>query len=321
VNKKLLSSQKMTWQNSLQHKDLQSSDGTRISYDVVGNGPRTLLLANGLGGRLYTWSPLIEFFWEDYKIISWDYRGLFESDTPAQRNDLSIPFHVQDAIAILDAEKVEQAVLVGWSMGALVSLELAARHPGRFSGLIVINGIHGHALQTGLQPLFRVPLVPDALHSLLEWLIDHPSSADRVAKFARLTELPTILIATITAGLKSRKLRPLIRQYYDDVVGESYENFLRLFQELDAHSVYHLLRDIETPSLVIAGALDILAPAYQSREISHRLPDSEYLCIKRGSHFCIIERPEIVTQAINSFLGNRARWKLRYQNIREVSAI
>jgi len=300
------------WQETMEHKELTSADGTRIAYKVVGNGPRILLLANGLGGRLHTWSQLIEYFWEDYKIITWDYRGLFESGAPEQPHDLSIPFHVQDAIAILDAESAEQVVLVGWSMGALVCLELAARKPERFGGIIILNGIHGHALQTGFQPFFRVPLVPDILHATLERMIDRPDYAPLLAKLVRLGELPTVLVATITAGLKSHKLRPTLRQYFDDVLGESYENFLRLFQELDAHSVYHLLRDIRTPSLIIAGALDLLAPLYQSREIADRMPDSEYICIKRGSHFCIVERPEIVNNAVNSFLGNRVNWKLRY---------
>lgn len=294
----------------MQHKKVRSADGTTISYNVIGDGPRTILLANGLGGRLYTWSHLIDYFCGDYKIICWDYRGLFESDSPTQPHNLSIPFHVQDALAVLDQENIKQAVLIGWSMGALVSLELAARQPHRFSGLVILNGIHGHALQTGFQPLFRVPLVPGIIHNILEWLIDRPRTASTVAKFMRAGELPTMLVASITAGIQSRKLRPTIRQYFDDVLGDSYENFLRLFQELDAHSVFHLLRDIQTPCLVIAGALDLLAPPYQSREIAKRMPDAEYLCIKRGSHFCIIERPEVVNNAIYSFLGNRARWAI-----------
>ena len=310
----------MGWQATMQHKELYSTDGTRISYQVLGKGTRTLVLANGLGGRLYTWGPLIDYFWEDYKIITWDYRGLFESGAPEEKHGLAIPFHVQDAITILDKEAVTEAVFVGWSMGCLVSLELIARHPDRTAGFIGINGIHGHALQTGFQPLFRVPLVPGALHSILEWLIDRPETSDSVALLTRLIELPTVLVATITAGLKSRKLRPIMRQYYDDVLGDSYENFLRLFQELDAHSVYHLLREIQTPSLVISGALDVLAPPYQSREMAQRMPNAEHLNIKRGSHFCIIERPEIINNAIHSFLGNRVRWKTPKPYIREVTA-
>jgi hypothetical protein len=42
---------------------------------------------------------------------------------------------------------------------------------------------------------------------------------------------------------------------------------VRACAELDAHSVYHLLADIEHPTLIIAGLLDLFTPAYQSYEI------------------------------------------------------
>jgi hypothetical protein len=47
-------------------------------------------------------------------------------------------------------------------------------------------------------------------------------------------------------------------------------NYLRLFQELNAHSVYHLLRHIEQPTLVVSGLLDVLTPAYQSMPRNRR---------------------------------------------------
>ena len=44
---------------------------------------------------------------------------------------------------------------------------------------------------------------------------------------------------------------PLLGRYLDDVLGPSSTNYLRLFQELDAHSTYHLLRHIQAPALNI----------------------------------------------------------------------
>jgi pimeloyl-ACP methyl ester carboxylesterase len=41
-----------------------------------------LPLANGLGGRLYTWQPLVRRPPDHYRIITWDYRGLFDSTPP-----------------------------------------------------------------------------------------------------------------------------------------------------------------------------------------------------------------------------------------------
>jgi pimeloyl-ACP methyl ester carboxylesterase len=94
----------------------------------------------------------------------------------------------------------------------------------------------------------------------------------------------------------------------DDVLGPSFPNYLRLFQELDAHSTYHLLRHIEAPALVIAGMLDVLTPAYQSAEIAKRLPDAELVRLWRSSHFSMLERPEIVVPAMKRFFEQRARW-------------
>lgn len=94
----------------------------------------------------------------------------------------------------------------------------------------------------------------------------------------------------------------------DDVLGPSFPNYLRLFQELDAHSTYHLLRHIEAPALVISGLLDILTPAYQSRDIARRMPDAEHVRLVRSSHFSMLERPEVVVPAMKKFLAERARW-------------
>jgi pimeloyl-ACP methyl ester carboxylesterase len=173
---------------------------------------------------------------------------------------------------------------------------------------VLINGTYGHTLSTGFQPLFSVPFLPKRLHAFLEWLQANPSMADRLAKLTRFAELPTYLMLLLTAGARARELVPLLSRYLDDVLGPSFRNFLRLFQELDAHSVYHLLPEIEAPALVISGQLDPLTPAFQSREMARRLPHAEHVALFRSSHFSLVERPEVVVPAIRRFLDERARY-------------
>jgi len=296
------------WRSTLERRDTTSEDGTRIAYQVVGTGSRTLLLANGLGGRLYAWGPLIDRFWRDYRLITWDYRGLYESGRPSVPRGLAMANHVEDAAAILRAESVPRAVLFGWSMGVQVSLDVAATFPDRVAGLVLLNGTYGHALSSGFQPIFSVPYLPKRIHWTIELLRRHPAMQQRIALLTRLTELPTLLFFTATAGRRSFGLRPVLRQYFDDVLGDSFENYMRLFQELDAHSVYHLLPEIEAPALVISGALDMLAPARQSREIARRMPNAKRLALARASHFALLERPEVVLPAVERFLTEEARW-------------
>ncbi len=294
-----------SWESKVVQRHATSADGTRIAYEVLGEGERAILLANGLGGRLYAWEPLLVDLFHDYKLLTWDYRGLFDSAPLAPGRQLSIHRHVEDAEAILRAEKIDRAVLVGWSMGVQVSLDLAANVPDLVAGLVLLNGTYGHVLQTGFQPLFAVPFLPKRLHAAIEILRARPEVSRLLAKVARVTEIPTTALMTITAGKHALDVRPLLRRYFDEVLGPSFPNFLRLFQELDAHSVYHLLPEIMQPALIVSGRLDMLTPAFQSFEIARRLPNAEHLALVRASHFALRERPELVVPRIRTFLQTR----------------
>ncbi|MGH7330922.1 MAG: alpha/beta fold hydrolase, partial [Polyangiaceae bacterium] len=218
---------------------------------------------------------------------------------------LALHCHAEDAEAILRAEKIDRAVLVGWSMGVQVSLDLAASSPDLVAGLVLLNGTYGHVLQTGFQPIFAVPFLPKRLHRVIEILRARPDIARLLAKLARFTEIPTVALMSLTAGKNALSVRPLLRRYFDEVLGPSFPNFLRLFQELDAHSVYHLLPEITQPALIVSGRLDMLTPAFQSFEIARRLPNAEHLALVRASHFALRERPELVVPRIRAFLQTR----------------
>lgn len=294
------------WADTRRQGRATGQDGTRVFYEVVGTGERTVLLANGLGGRLYAWLDVIAALYRDYRFITWDYRGLFESGGEHRR--LAVVHHADDIESILAAEGVERAVFIGWSMGVQVSLEFAGNHPEQVAGLVLINGTYGHALSTGFQPLFSVPFLPKRLHALIEFFRNHPELLEVLTKGARYAALPTAAAFSLTAGPLVLRHEKLFQQYFDDVLGASFPNYLRLFQELDAHSAYHLLPQIAAPALIISGLLDPLTPAYQSREMARRMPDAEHLQLVRAGHFALMERPDVVVPAIASFLQQRAAW-------------
>jgi 3-oxoadipate enol-lactonase len=293
------------WAHTLRRKRLVAADGTGIAYEVLGEGRHTLLLSNGLGGRLYSLEPIADAFWREWKIITWDYRGLFESDQPSSMRSLQVIHHVDDARAILDAESVDRAVVFGWSMGVQIALDFAATYPDRVAGLVLVNGTHGHAFSSGFQPLFSIPGLPKRLHAFTEWLQRKPEATRVLTRLSRLTEWPTTALMLITAGRRALALRPVLRRYYEDVFGPSFKSYMRLFQELDAHSVYHLLPEITAPTLVVSGKLDFLTPSYQSDEIARRMPNAEHLALARASHFALLERTDEVIGAMRRFLDRR----------------
>ncbi len=288
----------------VERSTVQSADGVTIAYERIGDADRCIVLANGLGGRLYTWKPIVDAFRDNYRILTWDYRGLFGSDAPDIRRHMSVHFHAQDLVAMLDKEGIDQACLMGWSMGVQVSLETATLFPERVKSLVLINGTHGHTMETAFQPLFRVPWLPGVLHAIIDRARERPPWLQLIQALLRNQVSNQVIGGFLAWAWKNPTFAIAYRQYFEDIFQEdNFPNYLSLFQELDGHSVIHHLRDIEQPALVVSGALDVLTPAYQSSEMARRLPDVEHLKLPFGTHFVLLEFPEKVVGRINQFLA------------------
>ncbi len=116
----------------------QQVDGARLYYKAVGSGPVLLMLAGGDGDAdaFDLTTPLLS---DQYTVVTYDRRGLSRSvlDEPEQAS--SIELHADDAQAILAAFGAEPAYVFGGSIGALIGLALAARHPARVRTLIAFE--------------------------------------------------------------------------------------------------------------------------------------------------------------------------------------
>ncbi len=286
-------------------RELVARDSVKIYYEVLGRGERNIVLANGLGGRLYSWEPLLKTLANQYRFLTWDYRGLFESEGPKRIRRLAIHEHAEDLREIMEREKIERASLIGWSMGVQVSLEFAALYPEKVEKLVLLNGTYGKVLETGFQPLFRIPKLNKFLHELIEYFYYKPDLVKKIGQ-AVLNARPLIRqIARLYSHLyRKPELEDMAIQYISDIFSTDFGNYLRLFQELDAHSVYHLLPEIDHPVLIISGLLDPLTPAYQSFEMEKKLPRAIHIPIPLGTHFVLIEFPQKVVPLIASFLEN-----------------
>lgn len=297
--------QRFPWLARVRKRRAKARDGVPVSYDVLGRGDRAVVLANGLGGRLYAWAPLVQSLERNFTVITWDYRGLFESGRPARTPNMEVHDHAEDVIAILDAEKIRTAALVGWSMGVQVGLELASRRPERVDRLVLINGTYGHALSTGFQMLFRIPGLDRLNHRIIRYLLRSPREVERLARLVR-GNLRTFAWVGRRVGRISPLMERALEQYSEDVLGTDFNNYLRLFQELDAHSVYHHLPEIPHPTLILSGGLDFLTPAYQSQEMARLLPNARHIFLPWASHFLLLEYPEKAVPPILSFLEEGA---------------
>ncbi len=105
---------------------------------------RHVLLSPGLGTMPEAWPYLSRpATRQRLSVHSWYHRGTLGSARPADPSRIRLADHVADAVAVLDDAGVERAVVMGWSVGAAVAIELVARHPDRVSGLLLVAGTPG----------------------------------------------------------------------------------------------------------------------------------------------------------------------------------
>lgn len=115
-------------------------DGVGVAWDRFGDGDPTILL-------LPTWSIVHSRHWKlqvpylarHFRVLTFDGRGNGRSDRPAAPAAYADPEFVLDAVAVLDATGTGRAVVAGLSMGAGYALRLAAEHPDRVLGAVLIG--------------------------------------------------------------------------------------------------------------------------------------------------------------------------------------
>jgi pimeloyl-ACP methyl ester carboxylesterase len=276
-----------------------SFDGTEIAYQRVGEG-RPILLCNGLGGSWEAWSHQIQYFRNRYRILSWDYRGLYDSGAPGSPSALRIADHAQDALRLLEIEQAERAAIVGWSMGVQVGLEMFRAAPEKVASLAMLNGVAGRPWDY----VFNLSLVGRVLPPFLRTLRSMPRAIEALVRQA--TRLPEpgewLKRVGLTAGT-------LDDQVVDELVEKirtlDMDTFLQLLERMGEHDAWDLLPLIDVPVLIVAGSRDFLTPRSAAERMARRIRGSEIMIIPGATHYAALEYPEMINLRLEKFLRER----------------
>ena len=102
-------------------------EGHNLAYTIHGRGPRTTVLMPGLLASQKMQAPLAaDLAGYGNRVFTFDFLGHGASDRPEEMGHYSMPEFARQAVALLDHLKLEQAVVGGTSLGANVTLEVAA---------------------------------------------------------------------------------------------------------------------------------------------------------------------------------------------------
>ena len=124
----------------------------QLHYVEQGQG-KPLILLHGNGESCDYFEHQIPYFSSDYHVIAVDTRG--HGKSPRGERPFTIKQFAEDLYGFLDEKGIAQAILLGFSDGGNIAMELALRHPERVEKLI-LNG--ANLFPSGVKPLYQWPI-------------------------------------------------------------------------------------------------------------------------------------------------------------------
>src|SRR5207253_6441 len=139
-----------------------SVQGLRLRYREMGSGP-PVILVHGIAASLEYWRFTIGALAPGHRVLAIDLPGCGFSERGAMLPTL--PETADILVGLLDALGIERASFVGNSLGGLICLETALRHPERMARLILSNSAGlGHEIN----PFWRLVAIPPVGRLLIE---------------------------------------------------------------------------------------------------------------------------------------------------------
>lgn len=254
-------------------------DEQRIAYSVYGDGPRTTLLLPGLLLSQRMQEPLAQALAaRGERVVVMDPLGHGRSDRPRDMWRYSMTTFGGQVIALLDHLEVEQAVIGGTSLGANVTLEVAAAAPERVRGMLLEMPVLDNAL-LGAAIAFTPLLVALTFGEPVMKVVQ------RGARLVRRVPLP--FLGEIAADWLAQDPGPSAAVLQGLFFG-------RIAPHRD------IRRTLEAPALVIGHPRDPVHPFSDAGMLASELPNGHLL--NADSIVELRTRPERLTEAITAFV-------------------
>lgn len=267
-------------------------NGIELYYEAHGQGP-VLALAHGAGGNHVSWWQQVPVFAKRYRCITFDHRG-FGLSRDGNQGPGPASF-VDDLRGLLDHLGIDQALLVGQSMGGMTCLGFALAYPQRVRALVMTNTYAGmrravwlatdEATRTQAQALWerrRATLVRRALG--LPFVRRHPHLAFLYKEIRLFNEEEPDRASTEESV---RQLRALER---DPEVAASQE----------------ALAAMRAPVLFVGGEYDDVMPVALMEVAASLIPTARMVVVPGCGHSVYFEAPETFNRIVLDFFHDVA---------------
>lgn len=283
--------------DDLVHHDVVVEDGATIHAVERGSGP-TLLLLHGMLLSSDIWVHQLNDLSARHRVVAVDMRGHGRS-TPGTR-PWDVETMADDVRAVVDALDLHGCLLVGHSMGGIVTLKLAQdledeARGDRFCGVVVVGSAAG--------PFVRLP----------GWSSMSRATAPATRRALTLLERAGTLVPSQDVGWWSSRINfgpepvPAQVRFMEEVLDAMpIGSFARLIPTLAGVDLSAGLIDVEHPVLFVVGSHDRLVRPRYSRRSADAIPQAQVVELPRCGHMPMLERRHEFSRLLEEFCAKVA---------------
>lgn len=276
--------------------------GVRTHYVECGQGP-TVVLMHGLSASLWNWWHNIPALAQHFHVVAFDLKGCGNSSK--RRGAYTSEACVSQLIGLLDHLGIQQAALVGHSMGTRVALTTALHHPERVRALVLTSPATYPQITRRALNFLILPGVGELYTQLLfsgkiDYLVQR-ALRSCVHPEAVITD-DEIYWNKLAGGHQKRRLA---------------QTYLRYGRHMRFHKPWPLIercREIAVPALVVSGDTDRLVPVSYCEQLAQTLPHARLEVWSMTGHLPHVEHAERYNATVSAFLRDqlcpprRVRW-------------
>lgn len=274
---------------------IATRDGARLHVVERGSGP-PIVLVHGLALSSRVWPYQLRSLAGNHRVVAVDVRG-HGASVPGSLG-LTIDSMAEDLRTVLEVLDLDDAVVVGHSMGGMLTLRAVIRHPEllaeRMAGIVLLGGTAGAR-----------PAIPG-------W----PRIAGWVGALGRrgLTGLRASGLAALPAGDAGYMAARIA--FGSHPCPEHVEHTLEMTRAMDASDLADIVPEIlafdewgsvhsvDCPVLVVAGSKDRLTPPAYASRLGDLIPSSELQILEGAGHMAMLERHHEIDEAIEKFASS-----------------
>ena len=252
--------------------------GLRIAYERAGRGEAVVLVHGYVGDGRSCWHRQIEELSDEFTVVAWDAPGAGGSSDPPEH--FGVHAYTDCLAELIQRLGLGRTHVVGLSFGGTLAIDLADRHPGTATSLVLASAYAG-------------------------WAGSLPAEVaeERLQQALRLSGLTTDqLVDTLLPTMFSETVPQEDVEAFGAAMRGFHPRGFRAMARAAAEDLRSALPHIDVPTLLVYGDRDERAPLSVAHDLHESIAGSELVVLPDAGHVCNIDAAHRFNDAVRGFL-------------------